>query len=100
MANDNHDEVCDRRLGWIKTIIFSTLATVVLGGGYGYSQNEGMRSVNATQDQKIKHNEKALEKIDKKYDEHLREQRAVNTKILEKLGEMSEQMVRIELSVE
>lgn len=100
MVDDKHDEICDRRLGWMKTLLFATLATIVLGGGFSYSQNEGMKTVNATQNENIEHNEKSLEKLDRKYDAHLREQRAVNTKILDKLEEMGKQMVRIELSVE
>ena len=45
MINDKHDEICDRRLGWMKTLLFTILATIVLGGGFSYSQNEGMKTV-------------------------------------------------------
>jgi len=75
--------------GVMSIIVFG----LILGGGYGYSQNEGMRAVNTKQDTNIesiketdKHLEKTIDKLDEKFEEHLSEQRMVNQQILEKLS--------------
>ena len=100
MNQDDHDKICDRRTGWIKSILFLILGSVVLGGGYSYSQNEGIKSVNSTQTQRIEHTEKTVEKLEEKFDSHMYEQRTVNSMILDKLNELGKAVVRIEEKVE
>ena len=100
MNQDDHDKICDRRTGWVKSILFLILGSVVLGGGYSYSQNEGMKAVNSTQNEKIYHNEQANDKLEKKFDAHMYEQRTVNSMILDKLNELGKAVVRIEEKVE
>ena len=48
----------------------------------------------------IRHNADANEKLEKKFDAHMYEQRVVNSAILDKLNEIGKQVVRIEEKVE
>ena len=86
MDDRKHDEVCDRRLAWIKYLLFAIIGSVVIGSGFGYSQNEDMKQVNATQTADIEHNERILEKMERKFDQHINPQNIVNKEILEALN--------------
>ena len=94
-----HDDVCDRRLGWMKTAIWLIIGTIALGGGYGYTQGEGMQTKNATQDENIIHNEKAINKLEQKFDQHLHEQRNVNKEMLQILNQLKTDIVVIKQGV-
>jgi len=59
-----------------------------------------MRSTNATQNNDIEHLEENQEKLEQKFDQHLRDQNIVNTQIVEKLNLISEKVIRIEQKVE
>ena len=100
MDTDDHDNICDRRLSWIKTLLFAIIGTVAIGSGFGYSQNENMKQVNATQTADIDHNEKAINKLEEKFDKHLFEQREVNSKILETLNELKTDVTVIKRNVQ
>ena len=82
MDEKHHDEVCDRRLGWIKTAVYILVVTIFLSGAYGYTQNEGMQAKNDTQDLKIGRNAEEIAELKGSMNEHMREQKVVNKEVL------------------
>jgi len=85
---DQHDDVCDRRLGWIKTAIYCLVITVFLSGAYGWTKNEGMQAKNDTQDQIIHENTKDINEMKGILNEHIKDQAVTNKEMLKILGEM------------
>ena len=99
MDEDQHDKVCDRRLNWIKTLLVAVIGSIVLGGGFGYTQNEDMKQTNAIQGENINHNRQELDKLDEKFDRHINEQKAVNKEMLYILNQLKTDMVVIKREV-
>jgi len=100
MDENRHDAICDRRITWMRAAIFMIIGTVLIGTGFGYTQNENMKQVNATQGVEINHNTQEIEKLEEKFDIHLREQRDVNEKILETLNSLKTDVTVIKRKVE
>ena len=100
MDNNDHDKFCDRRITWMKTAIFLIISTVVIGGGFGYTGNENMKQINATQDVEIQHIEKSVETLERKFDSHLAEQRDVNKEMLEILNQLKTDVIVIKKGVQ
>ena len=88
LDTNEHDDVCDRRLNWIKTAIWLIISSVVLGGAVGWSQNEGMRSKNDTQDILITENIKDIGEIKGSLGTHIKEQQQTNKEMLYILNQM------------
>jgi hypothetical protein len=97
---DEHNDICDRRLGWMKKALYIIVVFLLGGGALGYTQTEGMRTINATQNANIEHNEEAIDKLDEKFDKHLYEQRAVNKEILETLNTLKTDVTVIKRNVQ
>ena len=68
------------------------LLAFVINGGISYSQNEGMKSKNATQDVEIKNTNANFTRIEKALASQHLEQTAVNNKILDKLDDLNDYM--------
>ena len=100
MDAQQHDDVCDRRLSWIKYLLVAILGSVAIGGGFGYSQNEDMKQVNATQTADIEHNERTLDKMERKFDEHINTQNIVNKEILDSLHSLKIDITTIKREVQ
>ena len=88
LDSHEHDDVCDRRLNWIKTAIWLIISTVVLGGALGWTQSEGMRSKNDTQDVLITENIKDIGEIKGSLNSHMKEQQMTNKEMLYILNQM------------
>ena len=67
------------------TFIFIILSSVILGGAFGYGQNEGMRSKNDTQDIRIENVEEDLGEIKDDLRGFREEQREFNDALIDEL---------------
>ena len=67
------------------TFIFIILGSVILGGAFGYGQNEGMQAKNATQDLRIENVEEDIGEIKDDLKGFRDEQRDFNDALLDEL---------------
>lgn len=95
-----HDEICDRRLGWMKTAIFVIFSFLIGGGLIGFVSGQDMKSTNTLQDQKIDENTKDIAEVKGSLNEHMREQKSVNKEMLEILNAMRTDIVVIKRGVQ
>ena len=88
METREHDSICDRRVGPLRLLVYLLISSVALGGGYSYSQNEGMKSINSTQDTVINENIKDILKVETSLETHINDQKTVNREILQGLNQL------------
>ena len=117
-----HDKACEKRLArlvkevgkdiciatkgnaawnkFMRPIIMFILFAIMGGQIWGTIVNAEQSKTDTLQSSDIEHNQEMIENLNSKYDLHLREQRAVNSVIIEKLNSINVQVGRIEESVE
>ena len=82
------------------TLLILLLASTVTLSGVAVVNSLAVNGDAKNNKENIKHNAEANDKLDKKFDAHMYEQRLVNSAILEKLNELGKAVVRIEEKVE
>ena len=113
-----HDEECKERIKSLKewaadkiciatkptkgklTLLILLLASTVTLSGVAVVNSLAVNGDAKNNKENIKHNAEANDKLDKKFDAHMYEQRLVNSAILEKLNELGKAVVRIEEKVD
>ena len=113
-----HDEECKERSRALKewvsdkiciatkptkgkmTLLILLLASTVTLSGVAVVNSLAVNGDAKNNKENIKHNAETNDKLDKKFDAHMYEQRLVNSAILEKLNELGKAVVRIEEKVE
>ena len=71
------------------TITLFILCSIILGGAFGYGQNEGMKSKNDTQDLRIENVEEDIGEIKDDLKGFRREQRLFNESLIEEIRELT-----------
>ena len=117
-----HDLSCEQRLGklmervsdkiciatkgnaawnkFMRPIIMFLLFAMMGGQVWGTMVNAEQSKTDTLQSSDIEHNSEMIENLNDKYDLHLREQRAVNSVIIQKLNDIKVQVGQIETMVE
>jgi len=89
---EEHDNICDRRFKPVWSLIGIMLLAFIFNGAYGYSKNEDMKSINATQDVKIENIGENVARVERKIDSQHIEQTQGLEKVLDKLDDLNEYM--------
>jgi hypothetical protein len=100
MEEGHHDDICDRRLGWIKSSIFVIFVFLIGGGLIGFVSGQGIETDNQVQDERINENTKDIGEIKGAMTEHIRDQQRTNRETLELLHKISTDMAVIKRNVQ